>query len=218
MDTLDLLQKISVYALPVLLAITVHEAAHAFAAKRFGDPTAYVLGRMTLNPLRHIDPVGTILLPLVCLALGGFIFGWARPVPVNFGMLRKPRLHSCWVAAAGPLANLLMGIIWTLLLKLALAMQNDYTLPLLLMSKAGIGINLMLMALNLLPILPLDGGRIVESALPRRLAWQYSRFEPYGMWVLIGLIAAGSLLQVDILGLLLSPVMSLGASLLQMIL
>jgi Zn-dependent protease len=218
MDTLSLLQKISVYALPVLLAITVHEAAHAFAAKRFGDPTAFVVGRMTLNPLRHIDLVGTVLLPLVCLLLGGFIFGWARPVPVNFGMLRKPRLHGALVAAAGPLSNLLMGILWTLLLKLAIMMQNDYSLPLLLMSKAGIAINLMLMALNLLPILPLDGGRIVESVLPRRLAWQYSRLEPYGMWVLIGLIAAGTLFQIDILGLLLTPLMNLGGALLQLLL
>lgn len=216
MDTLSLLQKISVYALPVLLAITVHEAAHAYAAKRFGDSTAFVLGRMTLNPLRHIDPVGTVLLPLVCLALGGFIFGWARPVPVNFGMLRKPRLHGGLVAAAGPMANLLMGVCWALLLKLALFMQNDYSLPLLLMSKAGITINLMLMALNLLPILPLDGGRIVESLLPRRLAWQYGRLEPYGMWVLLGLIAAGSLFQIDLLGVLLAPVMNLGAALLQL--
>jgi Zn-dependent protease len=216
MDIFDLLQKISVYALPVLLAITVHEAAHAFAAKRFGDSTAFVLGRMTLNPLRHIDPIGTVLLPLVCLVLGGFIFGWARPVPVNFGMLRKPRRHSAYVAAAGPLANLLMGVAWALLLRLALSMQNDYSLPLLLMSKAGVGINLMLMALNLLPILPLDGGRIVESVLPRRLAWQYSRVEPYGMWILIGLIAASSLLHVDFLGMLLAPVMNLGAAFLQL--
>lgn len=218
MDTLSLLQKISVYALPVLLAITVHEAAHAYAAKRFGDATAFVLGRMTLNPLKHIDPLGTILLPLACLWLGGFVFGWAKPVPVNFGALRKPRQHSLWVAAAGPAANLAMALIWTLLLKLAIAMDNGYSEPLALMSQAGMMINVMLMALNLLPILPLDGGRIVESLLPRRLAWQYSKMEPYGMWILIGLLLLGQVAGVSILSLLLSPLVRLGYGLLSLLL
>ncbi|TDR82645.1 site-2 protease family protein [Paludibacterium purpuratum] len=218
MDTLNLLQKISVYALPILLAITVHEAAHAYAAKRFGDPTAYVLGRMTLNPLKHIDPFGTILLPLLCLSVGGFIFGWAKPVPVNFGALKNPRFGGLWVAAAGPGANLAMALIWTLLFKLALAMANGYSEPLALMSQAGMTINVMLMALNLLPILPLDGGRILESLLPRPLAWQYSRLEPYGMWVLIGLMVLGQFGGVNVLSLLLSPLVRLMYGLLNMML
>lgn len=212
METLSLLQKISVYALPVLLAITVHEAAHAYAAKRCGDATAFMLGRMTLNPLKHIDPFGTVLLPLLCMVLGGFIFGWAKPVPVNFSALKNRRSGARWVAAAGPMANLGMAIAWTLLLKLALLMQNSYSEPLALMSQAGMMINVMLMALNLLPILPLDGGRIVESLLPGRLAWQYSRIEPYGMWILIALLA------LNLLSPLLSPLVNLAYGLLGLLL
>ncbi|MDC7711394.1 site-2 protease family protein [Vogesella indigofera] len=193
MEELNLIQKIAIYALPVLLAITLHEAAHAYAAKRFGDATAYMMGRMTLNPLKHIDPVGTVLLPLLSLVIGGFLFGWAKPVPVNFGALRNPRVGMRWVAAAGPAANLLMAILWVLLLKLAIVMDNDYSRPLALMSQAGIVINVVLMVLNLMPILPLDGGRIVESLLPRRLAYNFSRLEPYGMWILLALVFTGLL-------------------------
>ncbi|WP_337882473.1 site-2 protease family protein [Chromobacterium haemolyticum] len=188
-----LIQKITIYALPVLLAITLHEAAHAYAARRFGDNTAYMMGRMTLNPLKHIDPIGTVLLPLLSLMLGGFIFGWAKPVPVNFGALRKTREHGRLVAAAGPASNLVMMLMWVLLLKLAIGMDTSYSEPLALMSQAGIGINISLMLLNLLPILPLDGGRIVESFLPPGMAWKYSKLEPYGMWVLLALIATGLL-------------------------
>lgn len=188
-----LIQKITIYALPVLLAITLHEAAHAYAARRFGDNTAYMMGRMTLNPLKHIDPIGTVLLPLLSLMLGGFIFGWAKPVPVNFGALRKPREHGRLVAAAGPASNLVMMLMWVLLLKLAIGMDTSYSQPLELMSKAGISINISLMLLNLLPILPLDGGRIVESFLPPGMAWKYSRLEPYGMWILLALIATRTL-------------------------
>ena len=193
MEELNLIQKIAIYALPVLLAITLHEAAHAYAAKRFGDATAYMMGRMTLNPLKHIDPVGTVLLPLLSVVLGGFLFGWAKPVPVNFGALRNPRVGMRWVAAAGPAANLVMAIMWVLLLKLAVVMDNDYSRPLALMSQAGIGINVVLMVLNLMPILPLDGGRIVESLLPRPLAYRFSRLEPYGMWILLALVFTGLL-------------------------
>lgn len=189
----DLIQKITIYALPVLFAITLHEAAHAYAAKRFGDATAYMLGRMTLNPLKHIDPIGTVLLPLLSVTLGGFIFGYAKPVPVNYGALRNLRSGMRWVAAAGPLANLAMMFMWVLLLRLALIMDNAYTEPLMLMSKAGIQINIVLMVLNLLPLPPLDGSRIVESFLSPRLAWQYGRLEPYGMWILLALLVTGGL-------------------------
>ncbi|OWY38635.1 site-2 protease family protein [Xenophilus sp. AP218F] len=193
MGDFNLIQKITIYALPVLFAITLHEAAHAYAARRFGDNTAYMMGRMTLNPLKHIDPIGTILLPLLSVTLGGFIFGWAKPVPVNFGALRKPREHSRWVAAAGPAANFLMIFLWLALFKLALSTDTGYSEPLALMSQAGIGINISLMLLNLLPILPLDGGRIVESLLPPGTAWKYAQTERYGMWVLLALIATGLL-------------------------
>lgn len=193
MYELNLIQKIAVWALPVLFAITLHEAAHGYVAKRFGDPTAYLMGRVTLNPLKHIDPVGTVLLPMLGLALGGFLFGWAKPVPVNFGKLRNPRQGMRWVAAAGPLANFAMAIGWLLLFKLAVAMNNGYTEPLALMSQAGMQINVVLMVLNLMPLLPLDGGRIVESFLPPRLAYSYSRMEPYGMWILLALVLSGLL-------------------------
>jgi Zn-dependent protease len=212
MESLSLLQKISVYALPVLLAITVHEAAHAYAAKRCGDATAYMLGRLTLNPLKHIELFGTVLLPLMCMAFGGFIFGWAKPVPVNFSALKNPRSGTFWVALAGPLANLVMAIVWTLLLKSAMFMQNDYSEPLALMSQAGMMINVMLMALNLLPIMPLDGGRIVYSLLPGRLAWQYGRIEPYGTLILMGLFIT------NLLSPLLGPVVRLVYGLLTLML
>ncbi|MTD32766.1 site-2 protease family protein [Paludibacterium denitrificans] len=193
MGELTLVQQITVWALPVLFAITLHEAAHAYAAKHFGDATAYMMGRMTLNPLKHIDPIGTVLLPLLSITLGGFIFGWAKPVPVNFSALRNPRVSSRWVAAAGPLANLGMAVMWALFFRLAISMDNSYSEPLRLMSRAGISINIVLMVLNLLPILPLDGGRILESLLPPGLAYKYSQLEPYGMWILIALIATGML-------------------------
>lgn len=193
MEEFNLIQKIAVYALPVLLAITLHEAAHGYVAKIMGDNTAYMMGRVTLNPLKHIDPIGTVLLPLLAVTLGGFLFGWAKPVPVNVGNLREPRTGMRWVAAAGPAANLVMAVMWVFLLKLAIGMDNDYTAPLALMSQAGVSINVVLMVLNLMPILPLDGGRIVESLLPPRQAYSFSRLEPYGMWILLALVLTGLL-------------------------
>lgn len=184
--------QIAIWALPVIFAITLHEAAHGYAAKHFGDMTAYQAGRISLNPLRHIDPVGTILVPLVIYTLSvmsggpGFLFGWAKPVPVNFGQLRNPKKDMFWVAAAGPMANLTMAIGWIILIKLALVMPDNYfAIPMIEMGKAGIIINVVLMVLNLLPLPPLDGGRIAVSLLPSRFAYRFARIEPYGMMILI---------------------------------
>ncbi|GGY02814.1 site-2 protease family protein [Paludibacterium paludis] len=212
MDDISLLQKIIIYSMPVLLAITVHEAAHAYAAKRFGDATAYMLGRMTLNPLKHIDPVGTILLPLLGLISGGMLFGWAKPVPVNFGALKNPRVGMRWVALAGPLANLAMAIIWGVLLKLSIIVPSVFSEPLSLMSRAGVGLNFSLMLLNMLPILPLDGGRVVESLLPPGTAWKFSRIEPYGLWIVLALAFSG------ILSAILQPLITLCYMLLNLLL
>ena len=202
----NLVQKIAIYALPVIFAITLHEAAHGYVARHFGDNTAYVLGRVSLNPLRHIDPVGTVLVPLLILVAsslfgaGGILFGWAKPVPVDFSGLRHPKRDMLWVAAAGPFANLVMALLWAFVFKFALiAPQNTFTLPLSLMAEAGITINLVLMLLNLLPILPLDGGRIAVSLLPNRLAYRFSRLEPYGFPILL------LLLFTNVLGAILEP-------------
>lgn len=195
MNSMDssIIQAIVIGALPIILAITVHEASHAYAAKRFGDSTAYVVGRMTLNPLKHIDPFGTILLPIVCMVLGGFLFGWAKPVPVNFGALRNPKRDMIWVAAAGPASNLVMALLWAVLFKLSHYIGGDFADPLSVMSSMGIMINVSLMVLNLLPLPPLDGGRIVEGLLPRGIAYKYSQIEPYGMWILVALMVTGLL-------------------------
>jgi Zn-dependent protease len=213
MDVNQLVQTIAIYALPVLFAITLHEAAHGYVARHFGDMTAHAQGRISLNPLRHIDPIGTIVVPLVILlfskmAGGGFLFGWAKPVPVNYSALRKPRQHMAWVAAAGPAANLAMAIAWALLLKgVAQLPANGFTIPLALMAEAGILVNLVFMCLNLLPILPLDGGRIVASLLPARAAWQYSKLEPWGMPLLL------LLLFTNVLNFLLQPLLSASGAL-----
>ncbi|HSN41606.1 MAG TPA: site-2 protease family protein [Burkholderiales bacterium] len=197
---LNLLQTIAVYALPVIFAITLHEAAHGYVAKHFGDLTAYAAGRVSLNPLRHIDPVGTVALPLILLAVGklfgggGILFGWAKPVPVNFSNLRRPKRDMLWVAAAGPAANLLMAMFWALMVKIGLSASGSYfALPLALMGAAGVFINVIIMVLNLLPLPPLDGGRILVSLLPHRLAYQFSRIEPYGFMILIVLLFSGAL-------------------------
>lgn len=188
------IQSLAISALPILFAITLHEAAHGYVARMFGDNTAWLQGRISLNPLRHIDPVGTILLPAVTFLLSGFMFGWAKPVPVNFGKLRDPKRDMLWVAAAGPGANLVMALFWALVLKLVLGADAfQYSEALRQMSMAGISVNGMFMVLNLLPLLPLDGGRILVSLLPQRAAWQFAQTERYGMWILILLLLTGLL-------------------------
>ena len=207
MDVNQLVQTVAIYALPVLFAITLHEAAHGYVARHFGDMTAHAQGRISVNPVRHVDLVGTIVVPLLILFFtsGKFLFGWAKPVPVNYSALRRPRLHMAWVAAAGPLANLAMALVWALGLKLAMMLPaGGYAVPLGLMAQAGIIVNLVFMCLNLLPILPLDGGRILACLLPNRAAWQYAKLEPWGLPVLI------LLLLTNVLNIVLEPL--IGAS------
>ena len=197
---LNLVQTIAIYALPVIFAITLHEAAHGYVAKYFGDLTAYAEGRVSLNPLRHIDPFGTVALPLILLAVSklfggvGILFGWAKPVPVNFANLRHPKRDMLWVAAAGPFSNFVMALFWGLMVKIGLSMPgSDFALPLALMGAAGVFINIIIMVLNLLPLPPLDGGRILVSLLPHRLAYRVARIEPYGFFILILLLFTGAL-------------------------
>lgn len=195
-DELSVLQKIIIWALPVFLAITVHEAAHGWVAYHLGDDTAHRAGRITLNPLKHIDPIGTVLLPLILVAFSNFIFGWAKPVPVNFRQLFHPRRDSALVSLAGPLANLFMAIFWVMIAQIdATLMNNEVTLIIALMAWAGISINAALMVLNLLPILPLDGGRILQSLLPPKLAVHFARLEPLGLTLLLILLVTGILDQ-----------------------
>lgn len=213
-----LISTLAIWALPVLLAITLHEAAHGYVARHFGDPTAAEAGRITLNPFRHIDPVGTILVPAGILAISilfgssGMLFGWAKPVPVNFSRLRNPKADMLWVAAAGPSMNLVMAFAWAAVLKLVLSVEpGAYTDALVLMSIAGITINAILMFLNLLPLPPLDGGRIAVSLLPNRLAWNFARIEPYGFPILLIALFSG------ILGAILWPMISVFRSLISTI-
>jgi Zn-dependent protease len=194
MEELTTVQRLAVWALPILFAITVHEVAHGWVARRLGDPTAYMLGRLTLNPIRHIDPVGTVLVPLALTLMGGFIFGWAKPVPVTWENLRNPKRDMVLVAAAGPLANLAMALLWALAMKIGVLLADTVhwvALPLLYMGFAGITINLVLMVLNLLPLPPLDGGRVVAGLLPDRLSWRFGRLEPYGLMILLALLIMG---------------------------
>jgi Zn-dependent protease len=203
-----LIQTIALAAIPVLFAITLHEAAHGYAARHFGDMTAYAQGRISLNPLRHIDPVGTILLPLLTLFVGGILFGWAKPVPVNFSALRHPKKDMLWVALAGPAANLVMALFWGAMFKVALSMPGSYFAePLLGMAQFGVTINAILLVLNLLPLPPLDGGRVAISLLPHRQAFQLAKVEPYGMVILI-VLAVVPVGGQPILSWILSPLVS----------
>ncbi len=193
---MNFIQTLAISALPVIFAITLHEAAHGYAARHFGDPTAWQMGRISLNPLRHVDLVGTILVPALILLLsaGGLLFGWAKPVPVNFGNLRRPKQDMLWVAAAGPGANLAMALAWALVLKFAIGFSAfGYAEALKEMARIGISINGVLMVLNLLPLPPLDGGRIAVSLLPPRAASQFAQLERWGFPILLALLFLGLL-------------------------
>ena len=182
------IQTILIYAIPVLFAITVHETAHGWTASQLGDHSAKIMGRLTLNPIKHIDPVGTILVPAFLYFTAGFIFGWAKPVPVNFNALRSPKRDMLWVALAGPASNFIMAVMWLVALMLSINIGSQFLAD---MAQIGIQINLLLAVLNLLPLPPLDGGRIISSLLPNKLAYQYDQLEPYGLFILLGLLFLG---------------------------
>ncbi len=186
----DIIQQLTVYAIPVIFAITLHEAAHGYIARHFGDNTAYAQGRVTLNPLKHIDPIGTNVLPIVLQ--GRFIIGYAKPVPVVFGNLRKPKRDMIWVALAGPAANLIQSILWLVggLIATKFGVREPFVIEVV---KAGFGVNLAIMAFNLFPLPPLDGGRVMQGVLPTRASLAYSRVEPYGFFIVMGLVAVGAL-------------------------
>ncbi len=207
MDFSNLVQTVLIYALPVIFAITVHEAAHGYAARYFGDNTAYMMGRVTLNPIRHIDPIGTILMPLMLYfaTSGAFLFGYAKPVPVNFGHLRNPKRHMIWVALAGPASNFVMAIGWALLLValIAVGVNEPFFIQ---MARGGVLVNLVMWAFNLFPLPPLDGGRVLAGLLPRgRAQMVLARIEPYGFFIVMGLVLAGIVSR-----LWLQPLMSVG--------
>ena len=214
MDIQNLIQTVLIYALPVLFAITVHEAAHGYAARHFGDNTAYMLGRITLNPIKHIDPVGTILMPIMLYfaTSGAFLFGYAKPVPVNFGHLRNPKRDMVWVALAGPASNFIQAIVWAVVMitLVGTGVEERFFLE---MARAGVLVNLVMWAFNLFPVPPLDGGRILVGLLPWRQAQMVSRLEPYGFFIVMGLVIAG------VVGTLwLRPLMGLGYSAINLLL
>ncbi|MDO9482440.1 MAG: site-2 protease family protein [Hydrogenophaga sp.] len=192
MDFAQIVQTIAIYAIPVLFAITVHEAAHGYAARHYGDNTAYLLGRITLNPVKHIDPIGTIAMPLLLYfaTSGAFLFGYAKPVPVNFSRLRNPKKDMVWVALAGPGANLVQAVLWTVLLYVlvAIGIEERFFLQ---MCRAGILVNLVMFAFNLFPLPPLDGGRILVGLLPWKQAELVSRVEPWGFFIVMALVISG---------------------------
>jgi Zn-dependent protease len=191
-DFNNLIQTVLIYALPVLFAITVHEAAHGYVARYLGDNTAYMMGRVTLNPVKHIDPIGTILMPLMLYfaTSGAFLFGYAKPVPVNFGQLRRPKRDMVWVALAGPASNFIQAILWALLF-VVLAASGVNERFFLDMAKAGVLVNLVMWAFNLFPLPPLDGGRVLMGLLPARQAYALSRIEPWGFFIVLGLVLLG---------------------------
>ncbi len=202
MDELSLAGRIAVWALPIIFAVTVHEVAHGWVANKLGDNTAKSLGRLTLNPISHMDLIGTVIVPAVLLFLGGFIFGWAKPVPVNWNKLANPKRDMVYVAIAGPLANLAMAIAWGVVMKIGYIIGSDnefISTPLIYMGYAGVFINSVLMMLNLLPILPLDGGRVLAGLLPHKASYEFSKLERYGFPILIVIIA------MDWLSLILGP-------------
>ncbi|GAA4012177.1 site-2 protease family protein [Actimicrobium antarcticum] len=209
----DLIQTVAIYALPVLFAITLHEAAHAYAARYFGDNTAYAAGRMTLNPIVHIDLMGTIVVPiLLYFSTGGaFLFGYAKPVPVDFGRLRNPKRNMRWVAFAGPASNLFMAFIWAMLgiILSAVGVQEPFFYK---MAQAGVTTNLVVFAFNLFPIPPLDGGRVMFSLLPDKIAYQYAKLEPYGFFIVLGLALTKILYPIWV-----QPMVFVGASFLTLI-
>lgn len=214
MDIAQTLQTILIYALPVLFSITIHEAAHGYAARHFGDHTASMLGRITLNPLKHIDPVGTILVPalLYFSTSGAFLFGYAKPVPVNFNNLRNPKRDMIWVALAGPASNLVQALLWLALfiVLIGVGVEERFFLQ---MAKGGVLVNLVMWAFNLFPLPPLDGGRILVGLLPWKQAHMVSRIEPWGFFIVMALVIAG------VVGSLwLRPLMSLGYSTINLLL
>lgn len=199
MYDLTIWQKIVVYGLPILFAITVHEVAHGWIANACGDATARLMGRLTLNPINHIDLIGTIIVPALSVTLGGFIFGWAKPVPVDYRNLRNPKRDMALVAAAGPLANLLMAVLWGLVIKLGIALKQHGMISGILiayMGQIGVTINFVLLVLNLLPVPPLDGSRVVTSFLSPRAGYYYNKLEPYGFFIIVGLLILGVLSMV----------------------
>lgn len=199
MQIQEIVQNICIWTLPVLFAITLHEAAHGYVAHKLGDHTAYLLGRVSANPLKHIDPIGTIVIPLLLMLTSPFIFGWAKPVPVDGRNLKNPRWDMAWVALAGPLSNFLMALIWAGFLKLGIYLIQQkivYGVPLALMGKAGLAINLVLMVLNLIPFPPLDGSRLLSAMLPQRVAYRFNQLERYGFFILLALAVAGVLTKV----------------------
>lgn len=197
MNELTIMQKIAVWTLPVIFAITLHEVAHGWAASKLGDQTAKMLGRLTLNPLKHIDPIGTIIVPLALLFFGGFVFGWAKAVPVDTRNFKNPGRDMAWVAVAGPAANLVMAFLWALIAKLGMMLQvssPEVGMFLIYSGLAGVSINLILLVLNLIPIPPLDGSRVLSAFLPKKLAWQYNQISPYGFFIILGLMFLGILM------------------------
>ena len=200
MDELTLIQRIVVWLLPVVFAITVHEVAHGWMAKQYGDKTADQQGRLTLNPLKHIDPVGTIIVPgLLLITFTGFIFGWAKPVPVDARNFKNPKKAMMMVALAGPIANLLMAVAWAVLARIGITIEVEFiSMPLIYTGVAGITINLVLALINLLPIPPLDGSRVLSGLLPDYWAWQYNKLERWGFLILLLLLAT------NVLGLILA--------------